>query len=400
MTTIFLSYRRDDSAGHAGRLYDELEAVYGADRLFRDVDSIRPGDDFREVLARHLGVCEVLLAVIGPRWATSADDAGRLRLHDPGDYVRIEIAAALRRRDVRVLPVLVHDAEVPGALTLPEDLRPLAVRQAIELRDTRWEDDVHHLVDAMGRPPGPLHRLLRRYRWQSAVALLGVAAAAIVLALFPDEPPPSSPSPSEAAAQTAAPPSSAPRTAAPAAAPLPGTVRINFQASDASTPQGFTADVGQPFGEATVSGPAGDLRYGWVRPGTSEPKDMTAHARDRNAPSSPSQEFDTLLHFVNTNSDTGEVDHADWALQLPEGRYRVTVTAGDPRSATDEERARERHTVAVEGVAAITDFRASEAGSAQETATITVPVDDGLLTLSSPGDLQTKISSVKVAPAP
>src|SRR5215213_4899040 len=109
---IFLSYRRDESAYPAGWLYDRLANRYGGGQVFKDVDSIRLGDDFVEVITRAVGSCDVLLALIGDEWLTITDEHGRRRLDDPGDFVRLEIEAALAR-NVRVIPVLVDGARMP-----------------------------------------------------------------------------------------------------------------------------------------------------------------------------------------------------------------------------------------------------------------------------------------------
>ena len=109
---IFISYRRDDSRHAAGRLVDRLAQIFPRDQLFMDIDAIEPGLDFEEVINEKLEACDVMLAVIGPNWATSRDESGALRLEDPDDFVRLEIAAALKR-DIRVIPVLVDGAKIP-----------------------------------------------------------------------------------------------------------------------------------------------------------------------------------------------------------------------------------------------------------------------------------------------
>ena len=130
MKGIFISYRREDTAGYAGRLYDRLAAHFGPDRVFMDVEGIEPGVDFVDALERAVGSCEVLIVLIGKDWLV-ADGAGKRRLDDPADFVRIETAAALAR-NIRVVPVLVDDAEMPRANQLPADMASLARRQALE----------------------------------------------------------------------------------------------------------------------------------------------------------------------------------------------------------------------------------------------------------------------------
>ncbi|HEY6320333.1 MAG TPA: toll/interleukin-1 receptor domain-containing protein [Thermoanaerobaculia bacterium] len=141
---IFVNYRREDSAGHAGRLFDRLSARFPA-RVFMDIDNLEPGVDFVEVIETAVGSCEVLIVVIGNEWLSVKDAAGRRRLDDPADYVRLEIATALQRQ-VRVIPVLVQRASMPRAEELPPDLVKLARRNAIELSDARWAYDVDRLI--------------------------------------------------------------------------------------------------------------------------------------------------------------------------------------------------------------------------------------------------------------
>lgn len=129
---IFVSYRRDDAAYPAGWLVDRLVGRFGASRVFKDVDSIQLGDDFVEDIMAAVGSCVVLLAVIGVGWLTATGEDGRRRLNDPGDFVRLEIEAALAR-DVRVIPVLVNGAPMPRAADLPASLEGLARRQALVL---------------------------------------------------------------------------------------------------------------------------------------------------------------------------------------------------------------------------------------------------------------------------
>eukprot|EP01041_Mallomonas_annulata_P016357 gene16357-biopygen9244 len=106
MDGIFISYRRDDSAGYAGRLYDRLAAQFGADRVFMDVAGIELGTDFVTAIEQAVGSCKVLIVVIGDEWLSTTDTAGRRRLDDPHDFVRLETSVALER-EIRVVPVLV-----------------------------------------------------------------------------------------------------------------------------------------------------------------------------------------------------------------------------------------------------------------------------------------------------
>lgn len=148
MRAIFLSYRRDDAEGEAGRLFDDLISEFGVDKVFMDVAGIEPGRDFRKVIDQNVASCGVLLAMIGKGWIDAKDDAGRRRLDDPVDFVRLETASALRR-DIPVIPVLVHGGRMPRAEQLPEDLKDLAYRNAVELTHARWDSDVQVLIKAL-----------------------------------------------------------------------------------------------------------------------------------------------------------------------------------------------------------------------------------------------------------
>ena len=145
---IFISYRREDAGGHAGRLYDSLAERFGEDAVFIDVDAIPAGGDFPELIRDAVGRASVFLAVIGRQWAAARDERGRRRLDLPTDFVRLECQAALDRR-VRVIPVLVQGASMPDPEELPPDLTPLSSRNAFELSDRRWRSDVAELADAI-----------------------------------------------------------------------------------------------------------------------------------------------------------------------------------------------------------------------------------------------------------
>src|SRR5919201_1232536 len=127
---IFISYRRQDSPGYAGRLYDALAARLGEERVFIDVGAIEPGADFPQQINEAVRSCDVLLAVIGPEWATVTDARGRRRVDDPDDFVVIEVGTALREPDVKVIPVLVDGARMPMQDELPPALAALSRRQA------------------------------------------------------------------------------------------------------------------------------------------------------------------------------------------------------------------------------------------------------------------------------
>lgn len=147
---VFISYRREDSAGFAGRIYDRLVSRLESGRVFFDVDNIEPGLDFVKVLADRVGDCDALVAIIGEEWLTSAYNEHERRLDDPHDFVRIEIEAALQR-DIRVIPVLINGARMPRPADLPDSLKPLVRRQAIEISHTRFDSDSERLTRAVQR---------------------------------------------------------------------------------------------------------------------------------------------------------------------------------------------------------------------------------------------------------
>ncbi len=147
---IFLSYRRADTAGHAGRLFDRLADHFGRDQVFMDVDTIQPGEDFAHAITQRIGSCDVLIALIGDQWLSATDSAGKRRVDDPLDFVRAEITAALER-GIPVIPVLVEGAGMPGANSLPDAIRGLVRLQALEIRDTRFDAETRDLIQAIER---------------------------------------------------------------------------------------------------------------------------------------------------------------------------------------------------------------------------------------------------------
>jgi hypothetical protein len=145
--SVFISYRREDSAGSARRVYDRLVMRLPREAVFIDVDNIPLGVDFVQVLSERVGACDVLIAIIGREWI-NVREGGRRRIDNPHDFVRIEIEAALKR-DVHVIPVLVDGARMPSADELPESLRPLARRNAIEVSHTRFDMDAQRLTHGL-----------------------------------------------------------------------------------------------------------------------------------------------------------------------------------------------------------------------------------------------------------
>jgi hypothetical protein len=204
---VFISYRREDSSGYAGRLFDILAGHFGRDRIYMDIDTIKGGDDFAAVIDEKVGQCDVLLAVIGEKWLTAAGEHGDRRLDMPGDFVRQEIAKALER-SVRVIPVLVGGASIPQPDDLPPDLRPLSVHQAMDLRDAHFHADADLLIDLLHKTVPGIGRP-RDVRWRrfvlAALAVVAVAGMAGGLILSRQAKPPVRSSPASAPAQPVAP---------------------------------------------------------------------------------------------------------------------------------------------------------------------------------------------------
>lgn len=148
MQSVFISYRRSDSAGVAGRVFDHLNAALGAGQMFMDVDGIPPGVDFYELLTRRMSTCRVLLVVIGPNWLGASNQDGQRRLSLGDDYVRMEVASALSR-GIRVIPLLVDGAVMPGERDLPDSLKPLARRNAVQLSHARFSSDMERLAGVL-----------------------------------------------------------------------------------------------------------------------------------------------------------------------------------------------------------------------------------------------------------
>jgi hypothetical protein len=172
VANVFISYRREDAAGHAGRLCDRLTARFGHARVFMDLQDIAPGQNFAQSIDDTIAACECVVVVIGPRWLESLQK----RAHGE-DFVQHEIAAALRRA-VTIIPVLVGGARMPSADQLPPAVAALSYRNALEVRDDRFDEDASRLVDAVSAhvPVGSTGGgLLQSSRARVAAAVLAVA---------------------------------------------------------------------------------------------------------------------------------------------------------------------------------------------------------------------------------
>ncbi|WP_430931653.1 toll/interleukin-1 receptor domain-containing protein [Saccharicrinis sp. 156] len=146
---IFLSYRRDDSSDITGRIYDRLVQHFGDGNIFKDVDSIPLGADFRDHLDSAVSKCHFFLAIVGPDWLYARDDDSTSYLNNPSDFVRIELESALKR-DIPVIPILVRKATMPLGNTLPESLKPFIYRNGISIRpDPDFHNDMDRLMRAI-----------------------------------------------------------------------------------------------------------------------------------------------------------------------------------------------------------------------------------------------------------
>jgi hypothetical protein len=193
---VFVSYRRDEASDATDRLTQSLRDGFGEDGVFLDVDNIDPGADFKQVIGGWVAGCDVLLVVIGPSWHDARDSSGERRLEDPGDYVRLEVEAALQR-DVRVVPVLIHGAQMPPAEGLPPNLMPLLQRQAVDLSRKHFDSDVDDLIARLARitPRNPARGGWTRRKQDKPVAkppvkeaprsgVPGIVVAGYILAFF------------------------------------------------------------------------------------------------------------------------------------------------------------------------------------------------------------------------
>jgi hypothetical protein len=159
MAAIFVSYRRTDSKHPTGRVHDRLRAEFGKENVFKDVDNIPIGSDFRTVLRDVLGKCRAVLVMIGPGWVTAAEPDGSRRLMNPADFVRLELEATLAR-NIPVVPVLLDGASMPRPADLPDSLQPICYRHAVTIGDDpHFDDDVARLIRGLKKlleaPPPP-----------------------------------------------------------------------------------------------------------------------------------------------------------------------------------------------------------------------------------------------------
>lgn len=166
MAGIFISYRREDSAADAGRLLETLQVCCKSE-VYLDLNT-PAGSDFRSVLSRKLETCDVVLVLIGPRWLSAQDQlTGGRRLDAKDDYVRFEVVTALKAGKT-IIPVLLPGGKLPGAGELPEDIRDIVWRNAVDIRYEHWAADVNALMAGLPASVGceePRRSRLSAARW-------------------------------------------------------------------------------------------------------------------------------------------------------------------------------------------------------------------------------------------
>lgn len=178
---IFLTYRRTD-IGHAGRLYAELIHAFPRKNVFFDIGTLEGGEEFPEAIERTVNICDALIAIIGRDWLT-CKKGDRRRLDIEEDFVRREIAMALKRR-ILVIPLLVQGAEMPVEDDLPENLKPLANRNAMVLSDRSWDYDVKQIIDRLERVAPSKESTPHRVFALKKLLLIPVALAIVTLAIW------------------------------------------------------------------------------------------------------------------------------------------------------------------------------------------------------------------------
>ena len=152
---VFISYRRADSATITGRIYERLTAAFGEENIFRDIDDIPVGEDFRKVLESATRECDVMLVMIGQQWANIKNASGEKRLSDPNDFVRIEVETGLSGENILVIPTLVTNAFMPSPEELPESLREIVFRNAVTVRnDPDFNNDIEKLISNLSKTRG------------------------------------------------------------------------------------------------------------------------------------------------------------------------------------------------------------------------------------------------------
>ena len=182
MSRVFISYRRKDSSTMTGRIYDNLESALGANKVFRDIDDIGPGEDFRAKLAKEIDKSDIVLIIIGHEWVNIRDENGNGRLDNPNDYVRLEVESSLKRTDKIVIPVLVEGTPMPDPTSLPEDMRELCYRNAVSVRqDPDFHRDIQKLIKQIQEITKESTPIYRRKSTLLAAGILVLGIAAVFL---------------------------------------------------------------------------------------------------------------------------------------------------------------------------------------------------------------------------
>ncbi|HVF14330.1 MAG TPA: toll/interleukin-1 receptor domain-containing protein [Acidimicrobiales bacterium] len=295
MGGIFLSYRRDDSSGHTGRLTDDLREALPDRVVFRDIDTIAPGADFVQAIDSAVGQADVVLAVIGRRWLRADGASGGQSLADSDDYVRLEISSAFEQGKL-VIPVLVDGAQIPAAADLPDSLKPLVRNNAIEISDQRWKYDLDRLVVELERvmgvptkaPPIRAPRAPvappRRVLVGSGCLLLLVAGIAAVAIARPGLSGAGSAASAVTTTSTSAPPPTSTTSSVPERAPSPEPASPPRPAPQAPAPQAPAPQTPAPRSPAPAPTPA-----------PTTPPPATRHS----FPDSPDGRFRAIFNGIN-----------------------------------------------------------------------------------------------------
>lgn len=323
MAGVFISYRKSDSAGFTGRLFDHLSRHFGPEQVFMDVDDIARGADYPQVIEGAVGQASAMVVVIGRQWLACTDARGNRRLDDPADWVRNEVAAGLRR-EILVLPVLVDGATMPAADQLPPDIARLAFKQAGEISNSRWEYDLGQVTQSLERVVTPAAGTTpNRTTKRLGTALVGAALAGTVVmgllyALAPEPNPrpglvAAPPAASAAAPASSSSTSSTAGTTGTGSDPAPGSAP-ETPAAPARDPADLTGEWRDDDGELyrVVKGSGDQLEMGRIDPPESDGvyRIMRVNGRDVEIsigvlPSGTQQGMATLRRSIDGNVMSG-----------------------------------------------------------------------------------------------
>jgi hypothetical protein len=179
---VFISYRRDDTAAAAGRVYDRLCLLLNRRNVFFDVSAIKGGEDFEKSIVAAIGSSDAALVFIGDKWIAPPTAGGTPRIFEANDYVRAEVRSALAR-PMLTLPVLVAGAQMPKPEQLPEDIRSITARNALPLRHDSFDDDTENIIARIFGTADKLRAWENRGRLRAMLAYgaAGIAAAWAIL---------------------------------------------------------------------------------------------------------------------------------------------------------------------------------------------------------------------------